>query len=200
MARYTGPRERVSRRAGQNLFLKGERSAGPKAGAVRRPFAPGVHGPSKRPKKQSEYGKQLREKQKAKAIYGLLERQFRRYYTLAAASSDDTGAKLLELLERRLDNIVFRLGLADSRPQARQYVSHGHVTVGGKRVTIPSYQVSVGETIALTHLVRKPTQGDAPIWLERTDSALAGKVLELPTREAIPTELEEQLIIEFYSR
>lgn len=200
MARYTGPRERISRRAGQNLFLKGERSYSPKAGATRRPFAPGQHGPTKRPKKQSEYGKQLREKQKAKAIYGLLERQFRRYYESAAASSEDTGSRLLQLLERRLDNIVFRLGLADSRPQARQYVSHGHIQVNGKRLNIPSYQVGVGETITLTHVERKRTEGESPLWLERASKGLEGKVLELPTREAIPTELEEQLIIEFYSR
>ncbi len=200
MARYTGPRERISRRAGQNLFLKGERSVGPKAGAVRRPFPPGQHGPSKRPRKQSEYGRQLREKQKAKAIYGVLERQFRGYFEAATRSSDDTGAKLLELLERRLDNVVFRLGLADSRPQARQYVGHGHVTVDGKRQSIPSYQVSAGQTITLTHLARSATGGDVPLWLERAGTGLEGKVIELPTSDAIGADIEQQLIVEFYSR
>jgi small subunit ribosomal protein S4 len=172
---------------------------GPKNALARRPYPPGAHGPGKRPRKQSEYGLQLREKQKAKAIYGVLERQFRGYYEAAARSKDDTSAKLMELLERRLDNVVFRLGLADSRRQARQYVSHGHVTVDDAKLSIPSYQVSKGAKIRL-NLDREPTEMDLPIWLRRSGKTLEGEVTQLPSRDQIPTELEEQLIVEFYSR
>lgn len=200
MARYTGPTERISRRAGQNLFLKGERSFGPKNALTRRPYAPGQHGPGRRPGKVSEYGRQLREKQKAKAIYGILERQFSRYYEQASASAEDTGTKLLQLLERRLDNVVYRLGLADSRRQARQYVSHGHVRVNGEKVTIPSFQVGAKTNIELVDIERKPSQTEVPLWVKRDGNALKGELLEIPTREQIPLELEEQLIIEFYSR
>lgn len=199
MARYTGPTERLSRRAGTNLFLKGERSYGPKNALARRPYPPGQHGPGKRPRKQSDYGLQLREKQKAKAIYGILERQFRNYYEAAAAGTNDTSEKLMELLERRLDNIVFRLGLADSRRQARQYVNHGHVSVDGSKINIPSYQVGKGTKITL-NIVREPNQTEVPVWLRRSGKNLEGEVVEIPTRDQIPTELEEQLIIEFYSR
>ncbi|MBI4185568.1 30S ribosomal protein S4 [Candidatus Berkelbacteria bacterium] len=199
MARFTGPTERLSRRAGQNLFLKGERSSGPKSAMTRRPYPPGVHGPGKRPRKQSQYGLQLREKQKAKAIYGLLERQFRSYYEQATRATHDTGSKLMEILERRLDNVVFRLGLADSRRQARQYVSHGHVLVNGASVTIPSFQVSPGVTVTLS-LDRAVTSADVPLWLRRAETGLGGDILTLPSRDQIPTEIEEQLIIEFYSR
>lgn len=200
MARYTGPTERISRRAGQNLFLKGERSYGPKSAMTRRPYAPGQHGGGKkRAPKVSDYGRQLREKQNAKAIYGVLERQFRRYFEQAVRSGEDTGSKLLELLERRLDNIVFRLGLADSRRQARQYVSHGHVTVNGKKISIPSFQVSAKDTVVLA-IDRKVAQGEVPLWLRRHDTKLEGELLKVPARDEIPTELEEQLIVEFYSR
>lgn len=200
MARYTGPTDRLSRRAGVNLFLKGERSLGPKNPMTRRNTIPGQHGTSRRQPKVSEYGKQLREKQKAKAIYGILERQFHRYYTLATRASADTGERLLQLLELRLDNVVYRLGLADSRSQARQYVTHGHVRVGGKKVSIPSAQVHPESTVELVHIARKTSAVDVPVWLRRDGTKLAGELLEVPGREAIPTELEEKLIIEFYSR
>ena len=199
MARYTGPTERISRRAGQNLFLKGERSLGPKSAMTRRPYAPGQHG-TKRAAKVSEYGKQLREKQKAKAIYGILERQFRRYYDTATRTKSATGERLLQLLETRLDNVVYRLGLADSRAQARQYVSHGHILVNGTKVSIPSFQVSPKSTIALTGITRTPNANELPVWVTRTGSGLEGELLALPDREQISTELEEQLIVEFYSR
>lgn len=200
MARYTGPTDRISRRAGVNLFLKGERSNGPKNPMTRRAYAPGQHGPRRRSGKVSEYGRQLREKQKMKAIYGVLERQFRRYFSAASRASADTGAMLLQTLERRLDNIVFRLGLADSRPQARQFVTHGHVRVNGKKVNIPSFQVSVGDSVELVKIARKPGQQELLIWLDREKTGLAGKVINLPERDQIPTEIEEQLIVEFYSR
>ncbi len=200
MARYTGPTDRISRRAGKNLFLKGERSQGPKNPMTRRAYAPGQHGTSRRRGRVSEYGTQLREKQNTKAMYGVLERQFRRYYEKASRATGPTGETLLQLLEARLDNVVFRLGLADSRPQARQYVSHGHVTVGGKKVDVPSYQVKPDQTIELVDIIRKPTQLEVPLWLTRSKSALSGQVLRLPAREQIPTEVDEQLIIEFYSR
>lgn len=201
MARYTGPTDRVSRRAGKNLFLKGERSQGPKNPMTRRAYAPGQHGASrKRRTRTSEYGTQLREKQNAKAIYGILERQFRNYYQKATQASGASGEALLQLLELRLDNAVYRLGLADSRPQARQYVNHGHVRVNGAKVDIPSYQVKPGQTIELVSILRKPTQLEIPVWLKRSQSALAGEILERPARDQIPTEIEEQLIIEFYSR
>lgn len=200
MARYTGPTDRLSRRAGVNLFLKGERSLGPKNPMTRRNTIPGQHGTARRQPKVSEYGKQLREKQKAKAIYGVLERQFRRYYSLATRVSANTAERLLQLLELRLDNIVYRLGLADSRSQARQYVTHGHVRVNGKKLTIPSAQVKPKDAVELVHIVRKPSSVDVPVWLTRSGTKLAGELLEVPSREAIPTELEEKLIVEFYSR
>lgn len=200
MARYTGPTDRISRRAGKNLFLKGERSQGPKNPMTRRAYAPGAHGTSRRRGRVSEYGTQLREKQNTKAMYGVLERQFRRYYEKASRAGSPTGETLLQLLESRLDNVVFRLGLADSRPQARQYTSHGHVTVNGKKIDIPSYQVKPGQTIELVTIIRKPTQLEVPLWLTRSKSQLAGEVVQLPTRDQIPTEVDEQLIIEFYSR
>ncbi|MBI4023227.1 30S ribosomal protein S4 [Candidatus Berkelbacteria bacterium] len=202
MARYLGPRDRISRRIGTNLFLKGERSYGPKNPMTRRAYAPGQHGNKRRGGgKISEYGRQLKEKQKAKAIYGILERQFRRYYDAATRAKSITGERLIQLLECRLDNVVFRLGLADSRPQARQYVGHGHVRLNGKKVTIPSHQVAPGDTVELVHVTREPSALDVPLWMERTGKkALAGTFLDVPSRDQIPTEIEEQLIVEFYSR
>ncbi|MBI2590144.1 30S ribosomal protein S4 [Candidatus Berkelbacteria bacterium] len=199
MARYTGPVERISRRAGVNLFLKGERSYGPKNAFSRRSYAPGQHGPNKRVGKLSEYGRQLREKQKTKAIYGILERQFRRYYETAVRSKKDSGTTLLQILELRLDNVVFRLGLADSRRQARQYVTHGHVRIDGKNTNIPSYTVKPKQKIELVKIERKPTESEVPLWLRR-NQGLMGEIIEVPSREQIPLEIEEQLIIEFYSR
>ncbi len=199
MARYTGPTERLSRRAGVNLFLKGERSEGPKSAATRRPYAPGQHGQSRRSGKRSEYGRQLLEKQKAKAMYGMLEKQFRRYYQLAQRSKGNSGERLLQLLELRLDNIVYRLGLADTRRQARQYVTHGLVRVDGKKATIPSMQLSPKQTVELTKIERTSNKQELPVWVRRT-TGLQGEVIAVPTRDDITTELEEQLIIEFYSR
>ena len=200
MARYTGPTERLSRRAGVNLFLKGERSLGPKSSFTKRPFAPGQHGQTRRSGKRSEYGRQLMEKQKAKAIYGLLERQFHKYYKMARRSQGNSGETLLQLLELRLDNIVYRLGFADTRRQARQYVTHGLVRVNGKKASIPSMQLSPKQTVELTKIVRKPAEQDMAVWLRGSAGKLKGEVLSVPVREEIGIELEEQLIIEFYSR
>ncbi|MCA9388368.1 30S ribosomal protein S4 [Candidatus Berkelbacteria bacterium] len=200
MARYIGPTERISRRARVNLFLKGERSSGPKNALTRRPYPPGVHGPNRRPNKISEYGRQLREKQNAKAIYGILERQFRNYYKKASLSDDNTGEKLVQLLELRLDNIVYRLGLADTRRQARQYVTHGHVLVDGIRQSIPSMNIKPKQKIELHKINRKPSQNEVPIWLKRPKTGLKGEVLDLPERDQIALDIEEQLIVEFYSR
>lgn len=200
MARYTGPTERLSRRAGVNLFLKGERSEGPKSASTRRPYAPGQHGQSRRSGKRSDYGKQLLEKQKAKAIYGLLEKQFRRYYTLAQRSRGNSGERLLQLLELRLDNIVYRLGLADTRRQARQYVTHGLVRVDGVKASIPSMQMGLKQVVELVKIDRVPNKQDLPVWVRRAGTGLKGEIIAVPTREDIATEIEEQLIIEFYSR
>lgn len=200
MARYTGPTDRLSRRAGVNLFLKGERSLGPKNPMTRRNTIPGQHGNARRSPKLSEYGKQLREKQKAKAIYGILEKQFRRYYALATRVPANTAERLLQLLELRLDNIVYRLGLADSRSQARQYVTHGHVRVNGKKLSIPSAHINPGDTVELVHIERKPSTVEVPVWLKRNGTKLSGELLEVPSRDNISTELEEKLIVEFYSR
>lgn len=207
MARYTGPKFRLDRREGTNLMLKGKRSASQKhplnkKGAV----PPGQHGPKGAARKVSDYGYQLREKQKVKRMYGILERQFRRYYEKAAKQKGATGETLLRLLETRLDNIIYRLGLTHSRAQARQLTSHGHVLVNGKRVNIPSYAVKVGDVISLKDkannfvFVKEASSEDEklPEWLER--KALVGKVARLPEREEIASEISEQAIVEFYNR
>lgn len=200
MARYIGPTEKISRRTGSNLFLKGERSYGPKNALTRRPYPPGQHGPKSRFQKLSEYGRQLREKQKTKAIYGILEQQFRNYYLKAAKTKGATGEKLLQLLELRLDNVVFRLGFADTRRQARQYVTHGHIKVDGKKINIASFQLKPKQAIELSGIVRKPSDLDVPLWLSREGKNLKGKIIDKPTREQIPLDINEQLIVEFYSR
>lgn len=200
MARPIGPTERISRRLGTNLFLKGERSLGPKTAVTRRPYAPGQHGQSRRSGKLSEYAIQLREKQKAKAIYGMLEKQFRRYYQLASKATGNTGERLLQLLELRLDNVVYRLGLAASRRQARQLVSHGHVKVDGRKVSIPSFTLSPKQTIEVAELKLKAVENEIPVWLRRTSKKSQGEVLAVPKRDEIPSEIEEGLIVEFYSR
>lgn len=200
MARYIGPKRRLSRREGLALFTK-DIKAIEKKGAV----PPGQHGVRTR-RRISEYGLQLREKQKAKRIYGLLERQFRKYFDISSKVKGATGQVLLELLETRLDNIVYRLGFASSRAEARQIVSHGHVNVDGKKVNIPSFRVKVGQTIALSAKLGDNTQvkkgleqkGTLPEWLER--KATVGKVLRLPEREEMEESIDEQLIVEFYSR
>lgn len=199
MAKYVGPKDRLSRREGFDIY-----SAGAKLTRLNVP--PGVHG-QKRFSKTSQYGKQLREKQKVKRIYGVLEKQFRRYVGEALKSKGNTGEALLVSLEKRLDNVVYRLGFAPSRPSARQIVSHRHVLVDGKKVNIPSYSLKVGQTISLDskavnipEIKKAIEQKDfkVPAWLER--KAVVGKVKASPTREDIIEPITEQDIVEFYSR
>lgn len=208
MARYTGADCRLCRREGIKLFLKGDRCYTDKCAVERRPYPPGMAG-KKRPR-DSEYRVQLREKQKAKRVYGLLEKQFRNYYGLASRQSGITGENLLRLLESRLDNVVYRLGFAKSRDEARQVVRHGHITVNDRRVNIPSYRVRPGDTIAVgkdatdllvikTSLVSSE-KIEVPGWLEVDIEKLSGKVLSLPKREQIDAPVREQLIVELYSK
>ena len=205
MGHYTGPKERLSRREGINLFLKGARSHSDKNGANRKPYAPGVHG-NKRRTRLSNYGLQLREKQKVKRIYDVRERQFKNYYKeanrRAKVNGSDKGLELLALLETRLDSVVYMLGLAPSRAAARQYVTHRHVLVNGKIVNIPSYKVQVGNEIALKdnkkHLMPTEKFIETPVWLETTKAG--GKMAGLPSREDIDDGIKENLIIEYYSR
>ena len=200
MARYTGPKRRLSRREGFPLFSK-DAKALERKGAL----APGQHGGKMR-RRISEYGIQLREKQKAKRFYGILEKQFKGYVTSASKIKGATGLSLLKILESRLDNVVFRLGFTRSRAEARQFVSHGHINIDDKKVTIPSYSVKVGETIAISNNLRDNTQikksleefQTLPEWLDR--KATVGKVLRMPTREEMEQSIDEQLIVEFYSR
>ena len=212
MARYTDSVCKLCRREGQKLFLKGERCLSPKCAMERRAVPPGMHGRKQNfRRKTSDYGNQLREKQKARRIYGVLERQFRRYFQEASRGTGMTGVNLLAMLERRLDNVVYRLGFADSRAQARQLVSHGHFDVNGRKTDIPSFQVSVGDVIK----VRQSAASNAyfkdraqfmqgtmrtPTWLKLTTSALSGEVVGNPTREDVEIPLNEQLIVEYYSR
>ncbi len=199
MARYTGPKDRLSRREGFDLFGTGLK-------LTRLTVPPGVHGP-KGTRGSSQYGKQLREKQKVKRLYGLLEKQFRKYVETALKSRGNTGEKLIGLLEKRLDNVIFRLGFAPSRPSARQIVSHGHVLVDGKKVNIPSYELKVGQTVSLDAkgmaipVVAKLLKNEEiklPAWLEK--KAVVGKVDRDPKREDIIEPISEQDIVEFYSR
>jgi len=209
MARYTGPVCRLCRREGMKLFLKGERCYTGKCAVDRRQYAPGQHGQS-RGKKPTEYGIQLREKQKARRIYGVMEGQFRRYFAEAARQKGMTGENLMRLLERRLDNVVYRLGFASSRPEARQLVRHGHYTVNGKRVDIPSYLVRVGEVIAvkedskssprMKEILQALGTRPVPAWLALDVNAAAGTVTALPTREDIQLPIQDHLIVEKYSR
>lgn len=200
MARYTGPKRRLSRREGVALFAK-DASYIERKGAV----PPGQHGARAR-RRVSEYGIQLREKQKAKRTYGLLERQFAKYYQIASKRKGNTGNALMELLESRLDNVVYRLGFAPSRAGARQMVTHGHIGINGKKVTIPSYLIKTGETIAILKKMLDNTQvkksletgTTLPEWLER--QAAVGKVLRMPTRDEAEQGISEQLIVEYYSR
>lgn len=208
MARYTGADCRLCRREGTKLFLKGDRCYGDKCAFERRETPPGQHG-RKRPR-DSEYRTQLREKQKTKRIYGLLEKQFRGYYTIASRQTGITGENLLRILESRLDNVVYRLGFAKSRDEARQIVRHGHITVNGRRVDIPSYRVRPGDTVAVAAkskelLVIKTSliaseKIEIPGWLEVDVEKLQGKVLSLPVREQIDAPVRESLIVELYSK
>ncbi len=203
MGRYTGAKEKLSRREGVNLHLKGARSFSDKAGVKRRPFPPGQHG-NKARVRLSDYGKQLREKQKVKRMYGLREKQFKNLYheaeRLSKIYNTDRGFELLKLLELRLDNVVYVSGLAISRGAARQYVSHKHIEVNGKTVSIPSYQLKKGDEIRLKELNLLPQESyfEVPNWLEKDKVVV--KVLEVPTREDIDEGIKENLIIEFYSR
>ena len=205
MARYTGPKVRISRRLGINVF---ENAKGTKA-LERRPFPPGAHGRTRRRSGEGEYLNQLQEKQKAKYIYGVLERQFRKIYEEAVRRSGPTGENILRLLELRLDNVVYRAGWAATRPQARQFVSHGLVKVDGQRVNIPSYTLGKGEIVSLSDKARNmiviqhniDTLGRAPVaWLDSQDGGKAVAVRDLPTREQIDVPVKEQLIVELYSK
>lgn len=213
MARYRGPVCRLCRREGMKLFLKGERCFTPKCAFERRSYPPGLHGQAARfRRKASDYALQLREKQKVKRMYGVLERQFRRYFEEASRRKGLTGATLLQILETRLDNVVYRLGLADSRAQARQLVRHGHFEVNGRKVNIPSYRVKPGDVVRVRDKSRKNAffrdraalleEGarEVPDWLELDAVNLAGRVLALPQRHHIDPNIQEQLIVEFYSR
>jgi small subunit ribosomal protein S4 len=206
MARDTSPQCKQCRREGMKLFLKGERCLTDKCGVERRAYPPGDHGRGRM--KQSEYRLQLREKQKARRFYGVLEGQFRTYYDKASRQPGVTGENLLRLLEGRLDNVLVRLGFAASRRQARQLVRHGHWSVNGRRVDIPSYQVRPGDVIAVKAgtgadtVIRDATEliSSVPAWLEADHDALTAKVLRLPDRDEIVTPVQEQLIVELYSK
>ena len=209
MARYTGPVCRVCRREGTKLFLKGSKCMSDRCPLEKRNFAPGQHGQSRKAKVVG-YGLQLREKQKAKRIYFTLETQFRAYYEKANRATGVTGDLLIQQLERRLDNVAFRLGFAISRRQARQIVRHGHVEVNGRKVNIPSFQVSVGDTVAIRESGRKLVVVEAardyaasnpmPSWLQPDFANLSGKVLSLPRRDEVSLPVNEQLIVELYSK
>ena len=206
MARYTADNCRLCRREGQKLFLKGERCYSTKCALEKRNFPPGQHGQGR--KKVSEYGLQLREKQKTKRFYGLQETQFRNLFDKAERKKGITGENLLILLETRLDNVVFRLGFASSRTEARKLVTHGHFTVNGKKVNIPSYEVKAGDVIAVKEKSQsspkfkeiKDMTITVPSWVTVDVQKLEGKVLNLPTRDEIDTPVAEHMIVELYSK
>jgi small subunit ribosomal protein S4 len=212
MARTIGPVCKLCRREGEKLFLKGARCLSPKCAIERRGYAPGQHGKTSQFKRgrSTDYLNQLREKQKARRIYGVLEAQFRRYYQVAQRSKGVTGAMLLSLLESRLDNVVFRLGLATSRAQARQLVAHGHIDVNGRRTKAPSYLCKAGDVISVhaaslkspyfKNVQKEVEEYVPPKWLSFDSSQLSGKVINRPSREEIDLTLSEQLIVEYYSR
>ena len=209
MARYTGAVCRLCRREGQKLFLKGDRCYTDKCSIERRGYAPGMHG-NARNKKLSEYGMQMREKQKAKRYYGVLEKQFHEYFLMANKKSGMTGENLLAILETRLDNVVYRLGFAKSRPEARQQVRHGHIYVNGRRVDIPSFRVRPGDLVSVAPKARdmlviksaliSNERSQVPAWLEVDIEKLQGSVLSLPQRDQIDSDIREQLIVELYSK
>lgn len=215
MAKYLGPVCKLCRREGEKLFLKGERCFTPRCGFEKRSFAPGVHGKTgsrsrSMTGRESDFARQLRAKQKARRIYGTLERQFRRYYETALHRHGLTGLNLLQILESRLDNIVFRMGFTTSRAQARLLVSHGHFTVNGRRIDVPSMLIESGDVIQVRESSRDATYfkelGDLaekrafPAWINRDLKNLTGTVARLPERAEIDGNLQEQLIVEFYSR
>lgn len=208
MARYTGAVCKLCRREGKKLFLKGDRCYSDKCSVGRRAYAPGQHGQSR--KKASEYGLQLRTKQTARRYYGVQEKQFHHYFDMAARKSGITGENLLKILESRLDNVVYRLGWASSRAESRQLVLHGHFTVNGKKVNIPSYLLKAGDVVAVGEksralesiktIVENNSGRPVPTWLDRNKDTLEGKVVNLPNREDIDVPVEEHLIVEFYSK
>lgn len=209
MARYIGPVCKLCRREGEKLFLKGNKCLGPKCILEKRNFPPG-RGRGQRYRKLSDYGLRLREKQKLRRMYGLLERQFRSYFRIAEKKKGITGEVLLQLLERRLDNIVFRLGFATSRREARQLVRHGHFQINGKKVNIPSYLIKAGDTIQLKEKGKKlvrikevmelTKEREMPSWLELDRKSLTGTVSKIPSREEIAVPIQEKLIVELLSR
>lgn len=215
MAKNTGPACKLCRREGEKLFLKGERCFSPKCAFERRSFAPGQHGRSggrggSATGRESDYGKQLRAKQKARRVYGVYERQFRRYYGKALKARGVTGLVLLQTLESRLDNVIYRLGYAASRAQARLLVTHGHFTVNGRRTDVPSMTLKTGDVVAVRDGSRDikffkelppfAESRNTPAWLARDLNTLSGNVLRLPERAEIEGSLNEQLIVEYYSR
>ncbi|MCD6364038.1 MAG: 30S ribosomal protein S4 [Synergistetes bacterium] len=211
MGRYIGPVCRLCRAEGMKLFLKGEKCYTDKCPFSRRPFPPGMHGRDRR-RKLTEYGMRLREKQKLKRIYGMREEQFKRFFEIAAKQKGMTGDNLLRLLERRLDNVVYRLGFAPSRRAARQAVSHGHILVNGRKVTVPSYLVDQGDVIEIKpksreselfkHIPEDSNSSSVPAWLELEAQNFRGRVLTLPEVDQIDTArmVNMQLVVEFYSR
>ena len=206
MANYSGPVCRFCRREGAKLYLKGERCYTPKCAIERRAFAPGMHGQARK-RKTSDYGIQLRAKQKARRIYGLLEKQFRNYFTAAATEPGVTGVNLLRHLELRLDNVIYRLGLGTSRKQARQLVSHRHFEINGKTVNVPSYQLKVGDVLkvkgsdGVTEVALEASKvRPVPSWLSFSADDKSAKILARPERNEMESGIEEQLIVEFYSR
>jgi small subunit ribosomal protein S4 len=209
MARYIGPVCRLCRREGMKLFLKGERCYTEKCAIEKRNFPPGQHGKTRKSKMQG-YGIQLREKQKVKRIYGVLEDQFRRYFEQAERTRGITGETLLQLLERRLDNVAYRAGFATSRPASRQLVRHGHFTVNGRKVDIPSFSVKPGDVVAIRqsskqvpailHALEEVKGRGVPEWIQYDAAGLSAKIGSIPTREQINLPVQEQLIVELYSK
>ena len=208
MARYTGPVCKLCRREGEKLFLKGAKCYSEKCPVVDRNFVPGQHGKDR--KKTSEYGLQLRAKQKARRYYGVLENQFHHYFELAERKTGVTGENLLRILESRLDNVVYRLGWANSRAEARQLVVHNHFTLNGKKVNVPSLLVKAGDVVALKagsrdsvkikEILEANDGRPTPVWMDLNKETLEAKIVNLPTREEIDAPIEEQLIVEFYSK
>lgn len=209
MARYTGPVCKICRRHGQQLFLKGEKCLTDKCPVKKRPYPPGLHG-QRRARKVSDFGQQLREKQRTRRIYGVLEKQFRKEFALADKQQGPTGENMLRVLEQRLDNVVYRLGFAESRPQARQIVTHGHFEVNGRKLDIPSALVRAGDVISVRSHSRESeyfkvvadtlARKKQPGWLSLDAANMSGKIMRMPRRDEVDMEINEPLIVEFYSR
>lgn len=212
MARYTDSVCKLCRREGEKLYLKGARCFTPKCAFEKRGFAPGQHGKTRqgRTERESDYARQLRAKQRARRVYGIMERQFRRYFSIALNQRGVTGTNLLQTLELRLDNVVFRMGLAENRSQARQLVNHGHFKLNGRRADIPSMILQPGDTVTVSETAKSRTffkelpdiseKRNCAAWLDRDVKSLSGRVLRLPERAEIDGSLNEQLIVEYYSR